>query len=33
MHVHVSVADIQQSIRFYSALFARERVVKTDYPE
>ena len=24
LHVHVSVADLQQSIRFYSALFATE---------
>jgi catechol 2,3-dioxygenase-like lactoylglutathione lyase family enzyme len=32
LHVHVSVADLQQSIRFYAALFAAEpTVVKPDY--
>ena len=32
LHVHVAVHDLQQSIRFYSALFAAEPVVKkTDY--
>lgn len=32
MHVHVAVADLQQSIGFYSALFAAEpAVIKTDY--
>ena len=32
MHVHVSVDDLQHSIRFYSALFAAEpSVVKSDY--
>jgi catechol 2,3-dioxygenase-like lactoylglutathione lyase family enzyme len=32
LHVHVSVADIPQSIHFYSALFAAQpSVVKTDY--
>jgi hypothetical protein len=32
MHVHVAVADLQQSIGFYSALFAAQpSVVKTDY--
>ncbi len=32
MHVHVSVADLQRSIGFYSALFAAEpAVVKPDY--
>jgi extradiol dioxygenase family protein len=31
-HVHVSVADLGQSIRFYSTLFGHEpSVVKTDY--
>jgi hypothetical protein len=31
-HVHVSVSDLAQSIRFYSTLFATEpRVVKSDY--
>jgi catechol 2,3-dioxygenase-like lactoylglutathione lyase family enzyme len=31
-HVHVAVDDLQQSIRFYSQLFAAEpSVVKTDY--
>ena len=31
-HVHVSVNDIESSIRFYSTLFAREPdVVKSDY--
>ena len=32
MHVHVAVADLKQSIGFYSALFAAEpAVIKTDY--
>src|SRR5262250_2357623 len=32
MHVHVAVADLEQSIGFYSALFATEPVVvKPDY--
>lgn len=32
MHVHVSVADIAQSVRFYSTLFAAEpSVTKPDY--
>jgi predicted enzyme related to lactoylglutathione lyase len=32
MHVHVGVSDLQQSIRFYSALFAAEpTVIKSDY--
>ncbi|HEU5179434.1 MAG TPA: ArsI/CadI family heavy metal resistance metalloenzyme [Candidatus Polarisedimenticolia bacterium] len=32
LHVHVSVSDIKESIRFYSALFAAEPVVvKNDY--
>src|SRR5215470_981559 len=32
MHVHVAVEDLQQSIGFYSALFAAQpAVVKTDY--
>ncbi|MBX5460736.1 MAG: VOC family protein [Steroidobacteraceae bacterium] len=32
LHVHVSVADIAASIRFYSTLFATEpTVVKSDY--
>ena len=32
LHVHVSVADLQQSIRFYSSLFHSEpTVVKDDY--
>ena len=30
LHVHVGVHDLQQSIRFYSALFAAEPVVKKD---
>ncbi len=31
-HVHVSVGDVEQSIRFYSALFGTEpSVVKHDY--
>jgi len=31
-HVHVSVSDLQQSIRFYSALFATQpTVLKDDY--
>ena len=32
LHVHVGVRDLQQSIRFYSAMFAAEPVVKkSDY--
>ena len=32
MHVHVAVADLKQSIGFYSALFAAQpTVVKSDY--
>lgn len=32
IHVHIAVADLQQSIGFYSALFAAEpSVVKPDY--
>jgi catechol 2,3-dioxygenase-like lactoylglutathione lyase family enzyme len=32
LHVHVSVADIAQSVRFYSTLFAAEpAVLKPDY--
>jgi catechol 2,3-dioxygenase-like lactoylglutathione lyase family enzyme len=32
LHVHVSVHDLQQSIRFYSALFAAQpTVLKDDY--
>ena len=32
LHVHVSVRDLEQSIRFYSALFAAEPAVrKPDY--
>jgi hypothetical protein len=32
LHVHVSVEDIEQSVRFYSALFAAEpTVAKADY--
>jgi catechol 2,3-dioxygenase-like lactoylglutathione lyase family enzyme len=32
LHVHVAVHDLQQSIRFYSALFAAEpAVTKADY--
>ncbi len=32
LHVHVAVADLKESIRFYSALFASEpAVVKHDY--
>jgi catechol 2,3-dioxygenase-like lactoylglutathione lyase family enzyme len=32
MHVHVAVADLKQSVGFYSALFAAEpAVIKTDY--
>ena len=30
LHVHVGVHDLKQSIRFYSALFAAEPVVKKD---
>jgi catechol 2,3-dioxygenase-like lactoylglutathione lyase family enzyme len=32
LHVHVSVSDLQQSVRFYSALFAAQpNVLKDDY--
>lgn len=32
LHVHVSVADLDQSVRFYSTLFAAQpTVTKTDY--
>lgn len=32
LHVHVSVDDIAQSVRFYSTLFAAEpTVIKPDY--
>lgn len=32
LHVHVAVADLQQSVRFYSTLFASEpTVLKDDY--
>jgi hypothetical protein len=32
MHVHVAVDDLQQSVGFYSALFAAQpSVIKTDY--
>jgi catechol 2,3-dioxygenase-like lactoylglutathione lyase family enzyme len=32
LHVHISVDDLDQSVRFYSTLFAAEpTVVKTDY--
>ena len=32
LHVHVSVRDLEQSVRFYSALFAAEPAVrKSDY--
>jgi catechol 2,3-dioxygenase-like lactoylglutathione lyase family enzyme len=32
LHVHVAVEDLQQSVRFYSALFAAQpAVIKTDY--
>jgi len=32
LHVHVAVADLQQSVQFYSTLFAAEpTVLKTDY--
>ena len=31
-HVHVSVSDLQQSIRFYSALFAAQPAVVTPAP-
>ena len=32
LHVHISVDDIEQNIRFYSALFGNEpSVTKTDY--
>jgi hypothetical protein len=32
MHVHIAVEDLQQSVSFYSALFAAEpSVVKADY--
>jgi hypothetical protein len=30
-HVHVTVDDIQQSIRFYSAMFGEPAVTKPDY--
>jgi catechol 2,3-dioxygenase-like lactoylglutathione lyase family enzyme len=30
LHVHVAVHDLQQSIRFYSALFAAEPAVRKD---
>src|SRR5687768_18305118 len=30
LHVHVAVHDLQQSIRFYSALFGAEPAVKKD---
>ena len=30
LHVHVSVADLEESIRFYSALFAAEPTVRRD---
>ncbi len=30
LHVHVSVQDLQQSVRFYSALFAAEPSVRKD---
>lgn len=30
LHVHVAVHDLQESIRFYSALFAAEPTVKKD---
>ena len=30
LHVHVAVHDLKQSIRFYSALFAAQPVVKKD---
>ncbi|HWM44790.1 MAG TPA: ArsI/CadI family heavy metal resistance metalloenzyme [Burkholderiales bacterium] len=30
LHVHVAVHDLQQSIRFYSSLFAAEPAVKKD---
>ena len=30
LHVHVAVHDLQQSIRFYSALFATQPAVKKD---
>jgi catechol 2,3-dioxygenase-like lactoylglutathione lyase family enzyme len=30
LHVHVAVHDLEQSIRFYSALFAAEPAVKQD---
>jgi catechol 2,3-dioxygenase-like lactoylglutathione lyase family enzyme len=30
LHVHVAVHDLQQSIRFYSALFAAQPTVKRD---
>jgi catechol 2,3-dioxygenase-like lactoylglutathione lyase family enzyme len=32
LHIHVSVSDLDQSVRFYSTLFAAEpTVVKSDY--
>ena len=34
LHVHMSVEDLDQSIRFYSTLFAAEpTVVKPDYAD
>ena len=34
LHVHVSVGDIAQSVRFYSTLSAAEpAVIKPDYPK
>jgi catechol 2,3-dioxygenase-like lactoylglutathione lyase family enzyme len=30
-HVHVTVDDMQQSVRFYSAMFGEPAVVKSDY--
>jgi catechol 2,3-dioxygenase-like lactoylglutathione lyase family enzyme len=30
-HVHVTVADMQQSVQFYSTLFGEPAVVKPDY--
>jgi catechol 2,3-dioxygenase-like lactoylglutathione lyase family enzyme len=30
LHVHVAVHDLEQSIRFYSALFAAQPAVKKD---
>ena len=32
LHVHVSLADVAQSVRFYSTLFVAEpTVIKSDY--